>query len=37
MAHKWVDWRHNPCGLGGWGGNASERETKLAVAHKWVH
>ena len=39
VAHKWADWLHNPCRLGGVP-NASERGIKSAVPHMsvdWLH
>ena len=37
MAHKWADWLHNLCNLGGPNHcRGSERQIKLAMANKWV-
>ena len=38
VAHKWADWLHDPCRLGGGGGgcNALERGTQSKGAHKWA-
>ena len=36
MAHKWVDWLHQP--LSSWGSpNASQRGTKSESTHNWAH
>ena len=35
MAHKWADWLHNPCRLGG--RNTSKKRTKSEVAHKCAY